>query len=88
MENTTFRMKRTQLGFILGTLTLTVIENNVVQKMAFFSIFALSFLGFKKSVCQSNFSDLLPSCNELLVSNLIGSGKLFMIIEKALSKFA
>ena len=62
--------------------------SNVVRKIKFFTIYAPSFLRFKTSLAQLEISDLLPSCNELLVSSPIGSGKFFMIIEKALSKFA
>ena len=56
---------------------------NAVGKNIYFAIFSASFVRFK-----TEFSDLLPSCSELLVSNLIGSGKFFMTIEKPLSKFA
>ena len=62
--------------------------SNVVGKIKFFTIFAPFFLRFKKFLPQLEMSDLLPPCNELLVSKPINSGKFFMIIEKALSKFA
>ena len=45
--------------------------SKVVRKVKFFTIFVPSFLRFKTSLSQSEFLDLLSSCNELLVSILI-----------------
>ena len=62
-------------GYLSSQLLKIII--NIVRKNKFFTIFVPSLLRFKRES-----SDLLPSCDELLVSNLIGL-KFFMIIEKA-----
>ena len=56
--------------------------SSVVRKIKFVTIFAPSFLRFKRSLSQLQISDLLLSSNTVLVCNPISSGKFLMIIEK------